>query len=47
MKNKILMRITTALFAALILMGGFSIPAYANGGEATDDSNVKTEQNKE
>ena len=43
MKNKILMRITTALFAALILMGGFSIPAYANGGEATDDSNVKTE----
>ena len=47
MKNKILMRITTALFAALILMGGFSIPAYANGGEATDDSNVKTEEKKE
>lgn len=45
MKNKILMRITTALFAALILMGGFSIPAYANGGgEATNDSNVKTEE---
>ena len=48
MKNKILMRITTALFAALILMGGFSIPAYANGGgEATNDSNVKTEEKKE
>ena len=48
MKNKILMRITTALCAALILMGGFSIPAYANGGgEATNDSNVKTEEKKE
>ena len=48
MKNKILMRILPALFAALILMGGFSIPAYANGGgEATDDSNVKTEEKKE
>lgn len=48
MKNKIIMRITTALFAALILMGGFSIPAYANGGgEATNDSNVKTEEKKE
>ena len=48
MKNKILMRITTALFAALILMGGFSIPAYANGGgEGTNDSNVKTEEKKE
>lgn len=47
MKNKIIMRITTALFATLILMGGFSIPAYANGGEATNDSNVKTEEKKE
>lgn len=48
MKNKILMRITTALFATLILMGGFSISAYANGGgEATNDSNVKTEEKKE
>lgn len=48
MKNKIIMRITTALFVALILMGGFSIPAYANGGgEATNDSNVKTEEKKE
>ena len=48
MKNKIMIRITTALFAALILMSGFSIPAYANGGgEATNDSNVKTEEKKE
>lgn len=48
MKNKIIMRITTALFAALILMGGFSIPAYANGdGDDTNDSNVKTEETKE
>ena len=31
MKNKIMIRITTALFAALIFMCGFSIPAYANG----------------
>ena len=42
-----MIRITTALFAALIFMCGFSIPAYANGGEATDDSNVKTEEKKE
>lgn len=48
MNNKIIMRITAALFATLILMGGFSIPAYANGGgEATNDSNVKTEEKKE
>ena len=48
MKNKILMRITTALFAALILLGGFYIPDYANGGgEATNDINVKTAENKE
>lgn len=48
MKNKIMIRIMTALFAALIIMGGFSIPAYANGGgEATNDSNVKTEEKKE
>ena len=48
MNNKIIMRITAALFAALSLMGGFSIPAYANGGgEATNDSNVKTEEKKE
>ena len=48
MKNKIIKRIFTAVFAVLILMGGFSIPAYANGGgEATNDSNVKTEEKKE
>ena len=48
MKNKIIKRIFTAVFAVLILMGGFSIPAYANGGgEATNDSNVKTEETKE
>ena len=44
MKNKIIKRIFTAVFAVLLLMGCFSIPAYANGGgEATNDSNVKTE----
>lgn len=48
MKNKIMIRITTAFFAALIFMCGFSVPAYANGGgEATNDSNVKTEETKE
>ena len=48
MKNKIMIRITIALFAALILMGGFSVTAYAGGGgEATNDSNVKTEEKKE
>ena len=48
MKNKVIKRIFTAVFAVLILMVGFSIPAYANGGgEATNDSNVKTEEKKE
>ena len=48
MKNKILMRMLPAFFAALILMGGFSVPAYAGGGgDATNDSNVKTEEKKE
>ena len=48
MKNKIIKRIFTAVFAVLLLMGCFSIPAYANGGgEATNDSNVKTEETKE
>lgn len=48
MKNKIIKRIFTAVFAVLLLMGCFSIPAYANGGgEATNDSNVKTEEKKE
>ena len=46
MKNK-LKKTMTALCAALILMGGFSVPAYAQGaateppaGDATNDSNV-------
>ena len=48
MKNKIMKRIFTAVIAALILMGGFSVTAYAGGGgEATNDSNVKTEEKKE
>lgn len=41
-------RIFTAVFAVLLLMGGFSVTAYAGGGgEATNDSNVKTEEKKE
>lgn len=44
----------TALCAALILMGGFSVPAYAQGaateppaGDATNDSNVVVEEKEE
>lgn len=45
MKNKKLFRSFFVLIAALILMGGFSITAYAGGGEdiPTDDSNVIVE----
>lgn len=48
MKNKIL-RSLTALFAALMLMGGFSVTAFAQtpATEETDDSNVIVEQPKE
>lgn len=37
MKNKIWMRMFSVLFAALIMMGGFSITAYAGGGEEADE----------
>ena len=44
----------TALCAALILMGGFSVPAYAQGaateppaGDATNDSGVIVEEKEE
>lgn len=48
MKNNIMKRIFIAVFAVLLLMGGFSVTAYAGaGGEATNDSNVKTEEKKE
>ena len=50
MKNK-LKKTITALCAALILMGGFSVPAYAQGAateppaeDATNDSNVVVEE---
>ena len=53
MKNK-LKKTMTALCAALILMGGFSVPAYAQGaateqpaGDATNDSNVVVEEKEE
>lgn len=52
MKNK-LKKTMTALCAALILMGGFSVPAYAQGaateppaGDATNDSNVVVEEKR-
>lgn len=37
MKNKIWMRMFSVLFAALMMMGGFSITAYAGGGEEEDE----------
>ena len=53
MKNK-LKKTMTALCAALILMGGFSVPAYAQGAateppaeDATNDSNVVVEEKEE
>ena len=53
MKNK-LKKTMIALCAALILMGGFSVPAYAQGaatepnaGDATNDSNVVVEEKEE
>lgn len=51
MKSKQLLRTLTALCTALVLMGGFSVPAYAGGGEepadGTNDSNVQVEQPEE
>ena len=45
MKHKKLFRSVTALLAALVLMGGFSVTAYAGGGEdiPTNDSGVIVE----
>lgn len=45
MKNKKIFRTLTVLFAAVVLTCGFSVTAYAGGGEdiPTDDSNVIVE----
>lgn len=37
MKNKRIFRTFTALLAALVIMGGFSMTAYAGGGEEWED----------
>lgn len=37
MKNKRIFRSVTALLAALVIMGGFSVTAYAGGGEEWED----------
>ena len=51
MKSKQLLRTLAALCTALVLMGGFSVPAYAGGGgepaDGTNDSNVQVEQPEE
>lgn len=49
MKNKKIFNTLLTLFAALILMGGFSVPAFAQGTEqpaddATNDSGVVVEE---
>ena len=36
MKNKKLIRTFTVMLAALVIMGGFSVTAYAGGGEEYD-----------
>lgn len=45
MKNKGFFKIAVALLAALVLLGGFSVTAYAGGGEdmPTNDSGVIVE----
>ena len=51
MKSKQLLRTLAAFCTALVLMGGFSVPAYAGGGgepaDETNDSNVQVEQSEE
>ena len=45
MKNKGFFKTAAALLAAIVLLGGFSVPAYAGGGEdiPTNDSGVIVE----
>ena len=38
MKHKKLFRSVTALLAALVLMGGFSVTAFAGGGDVMNDA---------
>ena len=50
MKHKYIFRTMTALCAALLSVGGLSVPAYAQtpeGQDATNDDNVIVEQPKE
>lgn len=50
MKHKYIFRTMTAFCAALLIVGGLSVPAYAQtpeGQDATNDGNVIVEQPKE
>ena len=50
MKHKYIFRTMTALCAALLIVGGLSVPAYAQtpeGQDATNDDNVIVEQPEE
>lgn len=38
MKNKKIIRKFTVLLAALVIMCGFSVTAYAGGGDESDDT---------
>ena len=44
MKHKKLFRSVTALLAALVLMGGFSVTAYADGGDYYDYEDEYSEE---
>ena len=46
MKNKRIFRSVTALLAALVIMGGFSVTAYAGGGEEWEDYEPLPEETK-
>lgn len=43
MKNKVYMRMFSVLLAALVLLGGFSVTAYAGGGDESEEPAVIAE----
>ena len=46
MKHKKLFRSVTALLAALVLMGGFSVTAFAGGGDVSDEPPTPRNRNR-
>ena len=47
MKNKKIIRKFTVLLAALVIMCGFSVTAYAGGGDESDDRSEERRVGKE